>query len=503
MLDGGFFVFGDISIKVAGKHRLNFSLFELRKWVEGHVPNDDAGQKLTGRRDNGEVVFLKSIFSDPFDVVLGKHWRGLVESTHLSRTFSDQGVRLRLRKENRNMAGYESWNSFVMDLKLTSAHRSKRTFPYSPRAGAQAGPQAGPSNFGYEDESNKRQRSNEQVQPQGYSMQERAAIAYDPRAASQSMQSAYTLQQQQQQQQQQASLQSPPTSFGSRTPIANTGWQHAPQVFSTLQGSMSAPARYPESGADSAQGITPSPGAANYALQPASSLTVDPGPPFARRGTDAYMPMTHQHQHQHPQTSPTTPYQTSGEAMYLPTNANMPSASSYSDHEPRQHTQTHSVASPASSTRSGLNPTTTNYPMQQQQQQQLPPQQYATLPDTSHYVYPSYQHRPYQAAPTSLLQQPLSNISDPLGIRSQHQQHALGNPLELHQQQQQQQQPSSPYIHQQQQLPNLSIRQQQPGEPYAQHSQQQQYAADLGQGYSQSGGRAYPTTQPPDQSREF
>lgn len=29
--DGGFFVFGDISIRVLGRHKLNFSLFELRK----------------------------------------------------------------------------------------------------------------------------------------------------------------------------------------------------------------------------------------------------------------------------------------------------------------------------------------------------------------------------------------------------------------------------------------------------------------------------------------
>lgn len=29
--DGGFFVFGDLSIRTLGKHRLVFSLFELRK----------------------------------------------------------------------------------------------------------------------------------------------------------------------------------------------------------------------------------------------------------------------------------------------------------------------------------------------------------------------------------------------------------------------------------------------------------------------------------------
>lgn len=68
----------------------------------------DARQVLTASRDTGEVVFLKSITSEPFDVVQQKQWRGLVESTHLSRTFSDQGVRLRLRKENRNVAGYDN-----------------------------------------------------------------------------------------------------------------------------------------------------------------------------------------------------------------------------------------------------------------------------------------------------------------------------------------------------------------------------------------------------------
>jgi hypothetical protein len=67
-------------------------------------------QRLTANRDTGEVVFLKSITSEPFNVVQVKQWQGLVESTHLSRTFSDQGVRLRLRKENRNVAGFAySW----------------------------------------------------------------------------------------------------------------------------------------------------------------------------------------------------------------------------------------------------------------------------------------------------------------------------------------------------------------------------------------------------------
>ena len=84
--DGGFFVFGDISVKVAGQHRLQFSLYELRK-------------------DTVEVACLGSIVSDSFNVVHQKDFKGLDESTYLSRAFSDQGVRLRLRKEPRTMLG--------------------------------------------------------------------------------------------------------------------------------------------------------------------------------------------------------------------------------------------------------------------------------------------------------------------------------------------------------------------------------------------------------------
>jgi hypothetical protein len=39
-----------------------------------------------------------------FSVVVQKDWKGLQESTYISRAFSDQGVRIRLRKEARNPA---------------------------------------------------------------------------------------------------------------------------------------------------------------------------------------------------------------------------------------------------------------------------------------------------------------------------------------------------------------------------------------------------------------
>ncbi|EWC44790.1 hypothetical protein DRE_06428 [Drechslerella stenobrocha 248] len=81
-LDGGFFVFGDLSVKVEGQFRLRFSLFEI---------------------SNNEVHYIKSITSNPFTVYPMKNFPGMSESTFLSRSFGDQGVRLRIRKEPRTL----------------------------------------------------------------------------------------------------------------------------------------------------------------------------------------------------------------------------------------------------------------------------------------------------------------------------------------------------------------------------------------------------------------
>jgi hypothetical protein len=88
--DGGFFVFGDISVKEHGQFRLRFTLFEFKA-------------------DRQEYVHLTNITSNKFAVVLPKDFRGLEESSYLSRSFSDQGVRLRIRKETRSMASKRSY----------------------------------------------------------------------------------------------------------------------------------------------------------------------------------------------------------------------------------------------------------------------------------------------------------------------------------------------------------------------------------------------------------
>ncbi|KAJ5172408.1 Velvet factor [Penicillium capsulatum] len=80
--DGGFFVFGDLSVKIEGEFRLKFTLFEMRKEL---------------------VSYLKTIVSERFTVSPPKSFPGMMESTSLSRSFAEQGVKLRIRKEPRTM----------------------------------------------------------------------------------------------------------------------------------------------------------------------------------------------------------------------------------------------------------------------------------------------------------------------------------------------------------------------------------------------------------------
>ncbi|KAG0338641.1 hypothetical protein BG004_007147 [Podila humilis] len=77
--DGGFFVFGDMSARIEGHFRLRFTLFEM---VEG------------------QVVHVMSTISDPWTAYSSKTFPGVCESTFLSRCFSDQGVRIRIRKDH-------------------------------------------------------------------------------------------------------------------------------------------------------------------------------------------------------------------------------------------------------------------------------------------------------------------------------------------------------------------------------------------------------------------
>lgn len=70
-LEGGFFVFGDLSVKIEGEFRLKFNLFEMREYdprgidlIDVTADLVDRVKRCGGSRD--EVVYIKSILSKPF-----------------------------------------------------------------------------------------------------------------------------------------------------------------------------------------------------------------------------------------------------------------------------------------------------------------------------------------------------------------------------------------------------------------------------------------------------
>lgn len=101
--DVGLFVFGDISVKQMGTYRLHFRLYEFST-------------------ETYTAQFLASVTSSKFSVLAPKDFKGMEESTSLSRLIADQGVRLRLRKEARTAAG------------------SKRSYPYDSPVGITPAP---------------------------------------------------------------------------------------------------------------------------------------------------------------------------------------------------------------------------------------------------------------------------------------------------------------------------------------------------------------------------
>jgi hypothetical protein len=63
------------------------------------------------------VCFLLSITSGVFQVYNAKQFPGMLDSTFISRSFSDQGVRIRIRKEHRIKMLVELGNLFLLRRK--------------------------------------------------------------------------------------------------------------------------------------------------------------------------------------------------------------------------------------------------------------------------------------------------------------------------------------------------------------------------------------------------
>ncbi|TAQ88027.1 hypothetical protein B7494_g3649 [Chlorociboria aeruginascens] len=80
--DGAYFVWGDLSSKHEGNFLLEFHLFELLDM---------------------ECHYVKSVRSEAFPVYSSREYCGMNASTELTRTFSEQGVRLRIHKEPKKL----------------------------------------------------------------------------------------------------------------------------------------------------------------------------------------------------------------------------------------------------------------------------------------------------------------------------------------------------------------------------------------------------------------
>ncbi|KAJ2505095.1 hypothetical protein H4217_009296, partial [Coemansia sp. RSA 1939] len=101
--DGAFFVFPDLSVRCEGVYKLKFSLFEI-------VGN--------------QVFFCKSITSDVFTVYSAKKFPGMEESTRLTKLFAEQGLKIRVRKEQKSTRP-----KGARSRPIATAHHSDRNSP--------------------------------------------------------------------------------------------------------------------------------------------------------------------------------------------------------------------------------------------------------------------------------------------------------------------------------------------------------------------------------------
>ncbi|TPX58806.1 hypothetical protein PhCBS80983_g02910 [Powellomyces hirtus] len=164
--DGAFFVFPDLSVRMEGTYRLKFSLFEII---------------------NTEIYHCTSICSDIFNVYPAKKFPGMEESTFLSRTFAEQGLKIRIRKELRMRKGRGKKGNHDPD---DSADGGKKRSRKKGRRGSAGGSDNG-SESGYSDEArpdsaqrrrtshNKGSSSKDAAERSGHPQQPYPAPGYD------------------------------------------------------------------------------------------------------------------------------------------------------------------------------------------------------------------------------------------------------------------------------------------------------------------------------------
>lgn len=105
---GVWFILQDLSVRTEDWFRLKASFINLGD-VGNSFANPSSGhsQMLT----KGTAPVLATIFSKPFQVFSAKKFPGVIESTELSKTFANQGVKIPIRKENGGKGGRSNNNN--------------------------------------------------------------------------------------------------------------------------------------------------------------------------------------------------------------------------------------------------------------------------------------------------------------------------------------------------------------------------------------------------------
>ncbi|KAK2052159.1 hypothetical protein LY76DRAFT_351944 [Colletotrichum caudatum] len=95
--EAGYFLFPDLSVRHEGRYVLAFHLYEDIKQEEDRDPDGDAADEAL----NPAFMYRLAVKSCPFNVFSAKKFPGLTESTSLSKTISEQGCRVRIRRDVR------------------------------------------------------------------------------------------------------------------------------------------------------------------------------------------------------------------------------------------------------------------------------------------------------------------------------------------------------------------------------------------------------------------
>ncbi|KAI1848826.1 hypothetical protein JX265_001156 [Neoarthrinium moseri] len=123
-LDVAAFVFPDLTVKAEGQYVIRFVLMNLE---------EDAGI-------SGEWVTICETVSEPFTVHSARTFPGMAESTPLTRMFADQGVRVRLRKDSRQLTTKKQNNNLAEKIGTKRGRNVHDHAEMEPHRGSVASP---------------------------------------------------------------------------------------------------------------------------------------------------------------------------------------------------------------------------------------------------------------------------------------------------------------------------------------------------------------------------